>query len=187
MRRFCHFLAVVVVFLPLAPAGARERLTRRPRGDADPVSFPVNGAQPGALRVDGAGSKIDIDASFPPNLNVCQAHQTPYIKAAYLAPWRSAAGNGSLYLITELTFPQYLKGIAGDARELAEAGRSRRRCGPRDLRDRPHERRRRPGSAAQLQPLLDRCVPRSTVGLPSDGVEGQNWVRRRDTAGQILE
>jgi SpoIID/LytB domain protein len=54
-----------------------------------------------------------VKATFPPNPNVCQANQPHDLSAAY--PGTLEVGrqpNGGLYLITELTFPQYLKGIA---------------------------------------------------------------------------
>src|SRR5207244_2896939 len=71
----------------------------------------------------GPGSRIDIDASFPPNPNVCQANQTPDIKAAYpgtLEVGRQA--NGRLYLITELSFPEYLKAVDDTASQILEYG-----------------------------------------------------------------
>jgi SpoIID/LytB domain protein len=137
----------------------------------------------------GPGSKIDIDASFPPNPNVCQANQTPDIKAAYpgtLEVGRQA--NGSLYLITELTFPQYLKGIAempaswpGQALEAQVVAA------------RTYAIAHMNAGGAQARELdynlcsTDACQVYRGLAI-QDGVYGQNWAKAvDDTAGQILQ
>jgi SpoIID/LytB domain protein len=56
---------------------------------------------------------VRIDARFRPNPDVCPARQPQNLHAAYggvLEVGRRA--NGQLYLVTELTFPEYLNGIA---------------------------------------------------------------------------
>jgi len=56
---------------------------------------------------------MTVDASYPPDPKACEANQPKDLHAAY--PGTLEVGrqpDGHLYLITELTFPQYLKGIA---------------------------------------------------------------------------
>lgn len=97
---------MLVLAVSLSPAGTAAAQTPSP--SPAPVALgPVRFAST------GAGSKITVQASFPPQPNVCQANQPHDLQAAYpgtLEVGRQA--NGTLYLITELTFPQYLKGIA---------------------------------------------------------------------------
>ncbi len=106
MRRFCHLLALALLFTALVaapPSGASPRQQSPTPAPLGPVRFVST----------GAGSKLTIDAAFPPQPGVCQANQPHDLQAAYpgtLEVGRQA--NGNLYLITELTFPEYLKGIA---------------------------------------------------------------------------
>ncbi|HEX9315129.1 MAG TPA: SpoIID/LytB domain-containing protein, partial [Actinomycetota bacterium] len=137
----------------------------------------------------GPGSKIGIDASFPPKPNVCQANQLPDIKAAYpgtLEVGRQA--NGSLYLITELTFPQYLKGIAEVPASWPEQALE-----AQVVAARTYAIAHMNAGGAQARELnynlcsTDACQVYRGLAI-QDGVYGQNWVKAvDDTAGQILE
>ena len=137
----------------------------------------------------GAGSRIDIDASFPANPNVCQANQTPDIKAAYpgtLEVGRQA--NGRLYLITELSFPAYLKGIAE-----VPASWPQQALEAQVVAARTYAIAHMNAGGAQARELnynlcsTDACQVYRGLAV-QDPPYGQNWVKAvDDTAGQILE
>lgn len=94
-------LVLAAGLVPIRPgvAHAKPAQTPPPLG---PVRF-----------VPAAGAKLTIDAVFPKDPTVCQPNQPRDLIAAY--PGTLEVGrlaNGQLYLITELTFSDYLKGIA---------------------------------------------------------------------------
>ena len=179
----------MVVFLALAPAVPASASVSAGEPTQTPSPSPSTILSPVRFVSTGPGSKIDIDASFPPNPNACQANQTPDIKAAYpgtLEVGRQA--NGSLYLITELTFPQYLKGIAEMPASWPEPALE-----AQVVAARTYAIAHMNAGGAQARALnynlcsTDACQVYRGLAI-QDGVEGQNWARAVDnTAGQILE
>jgi stage II sporulation protein D len=185
MRRFCHLLAVMVVFGALAPqvpanAGPPPQAPTPPAPAAlGPVRFVST----------GAGSKISVEASFPPLPNVCQANQPHNLQAAYpgtLEVGRQA--NGNLYLITELTFPQYLKGIAE-----VPASWPQQALEAQVVAARTYAISHMNTGGAQARELrynlcsTDACQVYRGLAI-QEGVYGQNWAKAvDDTAGQILQ
>src|SRR5207247_9906236 len=98
----------MVVFLPLAPAVPASASTSAGVATQSPSPSPSTVLSPVRFVSTGPGSKIVIDDSFPPNLNVCQANQTTDIKADY--PGSLEVGLQSycsLDLITELNCRRY--------------------------------------------------------------------------------
>ncbi|HVE75708.1 MAG TPA: SpoIID/LytB domain-containing protein [Actinomycetota bacterium] len=96
--------AAVVVLLALVVA---------PGQTAGPVAA-AEAQEPGVVRLTaGPDSSIGIDGAFPPRPDECAAKQPRNLHAAYrgiLEIGRRA--NGKLYLVAELTFAEYLSGIA---------------------------------------------------------------------------
>jgi stage II sporulation protein D len=190
MRGFCHLLAVLVVFAALAPTlsmstpASAGQLPQAPSPSPAPVSL-------GPVRFvsTGAGSKITVDATFPPNPSACQANQPQNLQAAY--PGTLEVGrrpDGHLYLITELTFPQYLKGIAevpgSWPQQALEA---------QVVAARTYAIAHMNTGGAQARELnynlcsTDACQVYRGLAI-QDGVYGENWAKAvDDTAGQILE
>lgn len=86
-----------------AVVAGRRHAQQRGQAQVGPITFtPV-----------GPGASETVDAIFPSVPGVCQPNQPKPLVAAY--PGTLEVGrepNGSLYLITQLSFPDYLKGIA---------------------------------------------------------------------------
>ena len=108
-RRALLALLLVVVAAgaaPILPGVARGVPARGAPAQAAPVA-------PVTFVPTGPGAKVTVDAVFPQDPSACQPNQPHDLIAAY--PGTLEVGrlaNGRLYLITELTFADYLKGIA---------------------------------------------------------------------------
>lgn len=81
------------------------------------LTVPTASAQqpPGPIRLvpTTPGASIRLSARFPPRPGVCPARQPAPLEAAYGGTIEiGRRSGGQLYLITELTFPEYLNGIA---------------------------------------------------------------------------
>jgi stage II sporulation protein D len=193
MRGFCHLLAVFVVFVAVAPALLTSASSRASASASQPpqAPSPPPAAALGPVRFvsTGAGSKITIEASFPPKPNACQANQPQNLQAAYpgtLEVGRQA--NGNLYLITELTFPQYLKGIAEVPASWPQQALEAQVVAARTYAI--SHMNTRGAQARELNYNLcstDACQVYRGLAI-QDGAYGQNWATAvDDTAGQILE
>ncbi|MEX2588222.1 MAG: SpoIID/LytB domain-containing protein [Actinomycetota bacterium] len=93
-------LAAALLMSAQAPAVAQE----------DPAPEP-----PGPIRLipNDPDSSIRINGKHPPNPDVCPARQPRDLHAAYDGVLEiGLRSNGQLYLVAELTFPEYLNGIA---------------------------------------------------------------------------
>ncbi|MDQ4148590.1 MAG: SpoIID/LytB domain-containing protein, partial [Actinomycetota bacterium] len=96
-RSFC--LLIVLAVLPVVTAFP-------PRAEAQQVG-------PIRLTPLSPDASVRVDGRFPPRPDVCPARQPANLHAAYGGVVEvGRRSNGQLYLVTELTFPQYLKGIA---------------------------------------------------------------------------
>jgi stage II sporulation protein D len=190
MRRFSHLLAVLVVFAALAPATSASASTRAGQAPQAPSPSPAPAAL-GPVRFvsTGAASKITVEASFPRTPNACEANQPHNLQAAYpgtLEVGRQA--NGNLYLITELTFPQYLKGIAE-----VPASWPQQALEAQVVAARTYAISHMNTGGTQARELnynlcsTDACQVYRGLAI-QDGVYGQNWAKAvDDTAGQILQ
>lgn len=108
-------LALLVLAATATPIGFRTPAAALTRASSQASAQAPAQAQVGPITFTptSPGASETVDEVFPPVPSVCQPNQPKPVVAAY--PGTLEVGrepNGTLYLITQLSFPDYLKGIA---------------------------------------------------------------------------
>jgi stage II sporulation protein D len=99
MRRFLAML-VVLLAAPLVTVPSPAALAQQPDG---PIRFVPTTPE----------ASVKVNGKYPPKPELCPARQPGSLHAAYRGVLEvGRRSNGQLYLVTELTFPEYLNGIA---------------------------------------------------------------------------
>lgn len=163
---------------PAAAVVAARRPGQQPgQAQLGPITFTP--ASPGASET--------VDAIFPPVPGLCPPNQPQPLVAAY--PGTLEVGrepNGSLYLITQLSFPDYLKGIAEVPTSWPEAALEAQAVAARTYAISHLDGPTVDGLHYDLC-STDACQVYRGEAV-QDGPSGDRWVQAVDnTAGQILE
>ena len=99
MRR-CLAMLVVLLAAPLVTVPSPAALAQQPDG---PIRFVPTTPE----------ASVKVNGKYPPKPELCPARQPGSLHAAYRGVLEvGRRSNGQLYLVTELTFPEYLNGIA---------------------------------------------------------------------------
>ncbi|MGH2810250.1 MAG: SpoIID/LytB domain-containing protein, partial [Actinomycetota bacterium] len=178
MKRPRRFLRLLLPALLLAGT-----LTHPAPASAQPVPGPIR------FIPQNPESSVRIDARFPRKPDVCEAKQPRNLHAAYkgvLEVGRRA--DGSLYLVSELTFPEYLSGIAEVPRSWPLEALKAQVVAARTYAIS----RLNPSSAAAREIKYDICATDSCQVYRGLSVEkgpwGDQWARAvAETQGQILQ
>ena len=165
----------------VAPAATLARRT------GDLASQGAPGLGPMTFTPTGPGGFDTIDAVFMQDPTACPANQPQPLIAAY--PGTLEVGrepNGSLYLISQLTFSQYLKGIAEVPPSWPQAALQAQVVAARTYALSHMNGPTIDGLSYNLC-STDACQVYRGLGVEK-GPYGQNWAQAVDsTAGQILE
>lgn len=157
--------------------------TGSPAARAEDVAGPIR------LVPENPDSYIRVDARFAPKPNVCPARQPRNLHAGY--PGIVEVGrrsDGRLYLVTELDFPRYLKGIAEVPRGWPSEALKAQVIAARTYA----AGRMNPSDALARELRYNLCATDACQvyrGLVVErGAWGEAWIRAVDeTSGEILE
>lgn len=146
---------------------------------------------PGPIRLvpEDDSSYIRLEARFPPKSELCPARQPRNLHAAYPGVIEiGRRSNGKLYLVTELTFPKYLEGIAEVPRDWPLDSLKAQVVAARTYAFAHMN----PSNAQARELRYNLCATDSCQvyrGLNvANGAWGEFWVQAvRETAGEILE
>jgi SpoIID/LytB domain protein len=138
---------------------------------------------------EAADAFVKVDAHFVPNPKVCAARQTPNLHAGY--PGTVEVGrraDGRLYLVTELTFDRYLKGIAEVPRDWPGEALKAQVVAARTYA----EAHMNPSTALAKELKFNLCSTDACQVYRGLGVErgawGEEWSKAvEETSGEILE
>ena len=170
MRRTLIALAVLAAALPAAEAGAQRSRAQ----------------QPARVRFTAApGESLLVHGEYPPVQSSCIAPKQPVLHARYRGTVEVLrASDGSLSLIGELSFEDYLKGIAEVPRDWPMEALKAQVVAARTYA----LNRMSSGSASNEYDLCATTECQVYVGMKVEaGPHGERWVQAVDeTAGQVL-